>query len=212
MPDRDLIAEGRRLLDAATPGPWIAYAPEPDWWWVWQQQKLPNWGGVMEPRTGSSAAGAIGAAIATDNRDVDAERADAELIAYMRNTYWQLLDAAERLRRARESLVTTGYFTADQVNDDVAPRVGELGLRIAELEKAYGQLGAKFACAQSRIDDREQLRNLIRAFTDSGDCWFDHHGGCQAHGYLSLEAGELCPHAEAKQLIAGWDGEARSDG
>lgn len=52
-----------------------------------------------------------------------------------------------------------------------------------------------------------QLRQLIRDFTDPDECWFDHHGGCQAHGYLSLEAGELCPHAEAKQLIAEWETE-----
>lgn len=52
-----------------------------------------------------------------------------------------------------------------------------------------------------------QLRQLVRAFTDPDDCWFDHHGGCQAHGYLSLEPGELCPHAEAKQLIAEWETE-----
>ncbi|BAD58844.1 hypothetical protein [Nocardia farcinica] len=58
-----------------------------------------------------------------------------------------------------------------------------------------------------------QLRQLVRDLTDPDECWFDHHGGCQAHGYLSLEPGELCPHAEAKQLIADWDqagpGEAR---
>lgn len=43
---------------------------------------------------------------------------------------------------------------------------------------------------------------LIRDFVDDEDCWFDHHGGCQAHGYLSLKPGELCPHAEAKALLA----------
>lgn len=34
--------------------------------------------------------------------------------------------AEERLRRAREALVATGYFTADQVGDDVAPRITEM--------------------------------------------------------------------------------------
>lgn len=45
------------------------------------------------------------------------------------------------------------------------------------------------------------LRRLISDLTDADPCHFDHHGGCQAHGYLSLEPGELCPHAEAKQLL-----------
>ncbi len=28
-----------------------------------------------------------------------------------------------------------------------------------------------------------------------------HHGGCQAHGYLSLEPGEKCPQQDAKELL-----------
>lgn len=44
--------------------------------------------------------------------------------------------------------------------------------------------------------------NLIRDLVDSDDCWFDHHSGCQAHGYLSLEPGEKCPQQEAKELLA----------
>ncbi len=43
--------------------------------------------------------------------------------------------------------------------------------------------------------------NLICDLTDRDDCWLDHHGGCQAHGYLSLEPGEMCPHQEAKDLL-----------
>lgn len=46
-----------------------------------------------------------------------------------------------------------------------------------------------------------QTAQLIRDLVDPDDCWFDHHGGCQAHGYLSLERGQLCPHEEAKQWL-----------
>ena len=46
--------------------------------------------------------------------------------------------AAQRLALAQQALVATGYFTADQVDDDVAPRIIELNSartqRIAELE------------------------------------------------------------------------------
>ena len=45
---------------------------------------------------------------------------------------------------------------------------------------------------------RELLENLV----DKEECWFDHHGGCQAHGHLDLEPGELCPQAEVKALLA----------
>jgi len=49
---------------------------------------------------------------------------------------------------------------------------------------------------------RDQLMTLVRDLADPDECWFDHHGGCQAHGYLNLGPGELCPHAEAKELLA----------
>lgn len=57
-------------------------------------------------------------------------------------------------------------------------------------------------------EQEAQMRQLIRDMTDPGECWFDHHGGCQEHGYLDLKPGELCPHAEAKQLL----GTESSDG
>lgn len=47
----------------------------------------------------------------------------------------------------------------------------------------------------------EPLRDLISSLVDDDECSFDHHGGCQAHGYLSLDQGEMCPMEEAKRLI-----------
>ena len=44
--------------------------------------------------------------------------------------------------------------------------------------------------------------DLLKCLIDEDDCWFDHHGGCQAHGYLSLQPGEKCPHQEAKEYLA----------
>lgn len=44
--------------------------------------------------------------------------------------------------------------------------------------------------------------NLLRELIDEDDCWFDHHGGCQAHGHLSLKPGETCPQQDAKDVIA----------
>ena len=45
------------------------------------------------------------------------------------------------------------------------------------------------------------LLKLLEELVDPDDCWFDHHGGCQAHGFISLEPGETCPHQDAKELI-----------
>lgn len=46
----------------------------------------------------------------------------------------------------------------------------------------------------------EIRRELLEALVDSGECWFDHNGDCQEHGY-GLLAGELCPQAELKALL-----------
>lgn len=45
----------------------------------------------------------------------------------------------------------------------------------------------------------QESADLIRDLTDPEPCSFDHHGGCQAHGYLSLEPGDTCPQHDAKQ-------------
>lgn len=42
---------------------------------------------------------------------------------------------------------------------------------------------------------------LVAAMVDPDPCWFDHHGGCQAHGYLEPPPGFVCPHARAKRLL-----------
>lgn len=43
-----------------------------------------------------------------------------------------------------------------------------------------------------------ELRELLADLTDPDECWFDHHGYCQAHGWMQTDP--PCPHARAKQL------------
>ena len=50
------------------------------------------------------------------------------------------------------------------------------------------------------------VREALHDHVDPEPCWFDHHGGCQEHGYLSLKPGEVCPSAAAKALLAGCPG------
>lgn len=45
-------------------------------------------------------------------------------------------------------------------------------------------------------------RALLEALRDDDECWFDHHGGCQAHNYLGLEPGEVCPQRQLKDFLA----------
>lgn len=42
---------------------------------------------------------------------------------------------------------------------------------------------------------------LLESLVDDEECRFDHHGGCQEHGYLSLDPGETCPQADLKAII-----------
>ncbi|WP_280381029.1 hypothetical protein [Nocardia wallacei] len=54
--------------------------------------------------------------------------------------------------------------------------------------------------AEARI---ETAARLIRAFVDTvSECQFDNHGDCQAHGFTSIEPGELCPNDEAQRWLA----------
>lgn len=64
---------------------------------------------------------------------------------------------------------------------------------------------------EAAAEQREQITQVLLDLVDPDDCWFDHHGGCQAHGYLSLKPGELCPVAAAKRWIAA-AAEADTDG
>ena len=43
---------------------------------------------------------------------------------------------------------------------------------------------------------------LLESLLDQEPCRIDHHGGCQEHGYLSLEPDELCPIYDAKRRLA----------
>lgn len=61
-------------------------------------------------------------------------------------------------------------------------------------------------------DEAEKVKQMVRDLIDPDDCWFDHHGGCQTHVYLSLKPGELCPHAEAKQWLAALPVGGENDG
>lgn len=47
-------------------------------------------------------------------------------------------------------------------------------------------------------DERDALLGIVRDLVDPSECRWDHHGYCQAHGWLDdIE----CPHARAKKLL-----------
>lgn len=50
------------------------------------------------------------------------------------------------------------------------------------------------------MDLTDQIAELLDDLTDPDPCWFDHHGYCQAHGWMATEP--RCPHARAKDVLA----------
>jgi len=71
----------------------------------------------------------------------------------------------------------------------------------AALEAADALIAAGYR-KQPEPEITDKLVAMVRDMVDPDDCWFDHNGGCQAHGYISLQHGELCPQAEAKAWLA----------
>lgn len=53
----------------------------------------------------------------------------------------------------------------------------------------------------TEIEALAEALELLDLLRDPDPCWFDHHGGCQAHGFLSLEHGEVCPNEQARRLV-----------
>lgn len=80
--------------------------------------------------------------------------------------------------------------------------------RLGSLYRAQNRLGEGVSTqentsmeAQEIIDKLkkkvQKARQIIRHLVDEDECDFDHHGGCQAHGYLSGP----CMVKEAKEFL-----------
>ncbi len=81
--------------------------------------------------------------------------------------------------------------------DEALEYAAELIRRLAPLFVEAGGELVRLAPGQV-VASRDLLDSLV-----SGDdqCDLDHWGACQAHGYLSLEHGEVCPQAELQALL-----------
>jgi hypothetical protein len=82
-------------------------------------------------------------------------------------------------------------------------QIAELLKEAQENARIIGMSGEREARHLAQIAELMDL--LACMVNEDDDCWFDHHGGCQAHGYLSLEPGEECPQAQAKRLLADYE-------
>src|SRR5574343_1309489 len=78
---------------------------------------------------------------------------------------------------------------------------GDVMPQAYEWEAAAICLKVRCDKAESECDalraEVERLVGLVMELTDAGECWYDHHGLCQAH---SLQE-RPCPHSRAKDLL-----------
>ena len=111
----------------------------------------------------------------------------------------QARDLYPFLEAGRRGLAAAKWRVGMDADDLLAPVVlaviAEVNRRVVE----GGKLGDGVPTAAGLIVVPVEL---LEALIDPEECCFDHHGGCQAHGYLSLEPGERCPQAEARELLA----------
>lgn len=65
------------------------------------------------------------------------------------------------------------------------------GQRLAESSKESAEARA--------AEELKPLTDLVKELTDPDPCHFDHHGYCQAHGWMATEP--ACPHSRAQALF-----------
>jgi hypothetical protein len=87
-------------------------------------------------------------------------------------------NARTRLEYARQVLIKDGYFTADEVGDDIAPRLGEwLSHHRGRLDAAEAKIGRVAALArswsQSRYIALKDPDASVRPLSEAADLVFD---------------------------------------
>ncbi|MGO3150489.1 ead/Ea22-like family protein [Glutamicibacter ardleyensis] len=75
------LTDLRKIAENATQSNWIPYEPgdEPGYWWVWQEDKLPWYGGIAQ--VSESDPGSVCQAMTTDGNNPEQDKADATHIA-----------------------------------------------------------------------------------------------------------------------------------
>lgn len=134
---------------------------------------------------------------------------DASAVGQIAEDLRELLTAEAK---QRQLLDIAGRQLQGAALDVTEPLREIAGLR-AELDALAAerdQLRRQLEAAEAQPADREQLLTLIADLASDDECEYDRRGGCQTHSYLSLRPGELCPHAEARELLAARPGPLES--
>lgn len=109
---------------------------------------------------------------------------------------WRILRTSELLA----SLFTLVVGTFDEARrEELAHGVAR---HIDAVTEALDAERAKLAKLREAVE-------IVEDLVDEDDCWYDHHGYCQAHGWMATEPS--CPHMRAKTLLGRLSGEEATD-
>lgn len=89
----------------------------------------------------------------------------------------------------------------EAVAAEIAP--AEIGTWDSAVSRAVHRAvwAAVKAMRDSETNDLAKALDLLNSLVDPDDCDFDHHGGCQAHMFLALDHGEVCPVQDTKDFL-----------
>lgn len=114
-------------------------------------------------------------------------------------------DIVERAQDALEGTTSGPWDVRDGFVYPLAIRCGLGAIRtqdgefIAQARTLVPELVSALREAQANA---AAARQIIEELTDPDPCSFDHHGGCQAHGFFDLTPENPCGHEKAKRFLA----------
>jgi len=112
------------------------------------------------------------------------------------NIAW-LITEVERLRASHDTMTVDCQTQGcrEKLNHELIDKLETEVERLRGYHKLYLDGSLKEIELTATI---AKLRTLVDDLTDPDDCQYDHHGYCQAHGWM--ETDPSCPHKRAKTL------------
>jgi len=119
-------------------------------------------------------------------------------LAAARQGPWLVNDEEQTVRVEDEDGKWFGEIMYDRSAEHPTYWVSEFRPDAEFIANAPADVAYLLAELRKRDAALEAATRLIGELTEHDECSFDHHGGCQAHGYLALSPGSKCPQQDAK--------------
>lgn len=111
-------------------------------------------------------------------------------------------DLSEQVAKGRQAAYDAVYEVIRSYPADAADNARVWRCVHAALNALAGTLIAAESSRRDWAAEAEAATAILADLVDEDPCAWDHNHSCQAHGFFYLDQGELCPHEEAKRLLA----------